>query len=114
MIGADAQSVLDVEDTRNRCQQALSDLPVADYRRSFTRTRPARPCRGPTSGTDCASRSSSPLSAVIPTYAFPTRSLARWGWWQFASGAWRDTEPGRVTAGTVEVVRFDEADVRGV
>ena len=54
------------------------------------------------------------ISAVIPTYASPPRDLARWGWWQFASGAWRDTEPGRVTDGTVEVVRFDEAGVRGV
>lgn len=32
---------------------------TSGYRRSFTRTRSARSCRGPTSGTDCASRSSS-------------------------------------------------------
>lgn len=53
------------------------------------------------------------ISTVIPAYASPPRDLARWGWWQFASGAWRDTEPGRVTDGTVEVVRFDEAGVHG-
>ena len=31
VVGADAQRVFDVEDTRNRCQQALASLPVADY-----------------------------------------------------------------------------------
>jgi hypothetical protein len=54
------------------------------------------------------------ISAVIPAYASPPRDLARWGWWQFASGAWRHTDPGRVTDGTVEVVWFDEGGVRGV
>jgi hypothetical protein len=54
------------------------------------------------------------ISTVIPAYASPPRDLARWGWWQFAPGAWRHTDPGRVTDGTVEVVRFDEAGVRGV
>jgi hypothetical protein len=39
VIGADAQSIFDVEDTRNRCQDALSDLPVADYLTTTPRNR---------------------------------------------------------------------------
>jgi hypothetical protein len=31
VIGADAQSIFDVEDARNRCQRGLSQLPLADY-----------------------------------------------------------------------------------
>jgi hypothetical protein len=54
------------------------------------------------------------ISSVIPTYACPPRDLARWGWWQFVSGAWHGTEPGRVTGETVETLRFDEAGVHGL
>ena len=39
VIGADAQSIFDVEDIRNRCQHALSDLPVADYLNTTPRNR---------------------------------------------------------------------------
>jgi len=39
VAGTDAQSVFDVEDTRNRCQQALRGLPVADYLTTAPRTR---------------------------------------------------------------------------
>lgn len=52
------------------------------------------------------------ISAVIPTYASPPSGLARWGWWQFEAGRWRDAVPGLATDGTVEVVRFDEAGIR--
>jgi TIR domain len=45
-VGADAQSIFDVEDTRNRCQQALSGLPLADYLTAAPRKRLA-PDRGP-------------------------------------------------------------------
>jgi hypothetical protein len=38
-IGADAQSVFDVEDTRNRCQWALCGLPIADYVTTTARNR---------------------------------------------------------------------------
>lgn len=53
------------------------------------------------------------VSTVIPTYTAPPRDLARWGWWRFEAGRWRDAEPGQVTGGTVQVVRFDEAGVHG-
>jgi hypothetical protein len=52
-------------------------------------------------------------SAVIPAYSSPPRDPACWGWWQFESGRWRDATPGHVTDGTAEVVRFDEAGIRG-
>ena len=42
-IGADAQSIFDVEDTRNRCQIALSDLPLADYLATIYRNPAVRP-----------------------------------------------------------------------
>ena len=43
VIGADAQSIFDVEDTRNRCQRALSDLPLADFLTTTTETAPPGP-----------------------------------------------------------------------
>jgi hypothetical protein len=52
-------------------------------------------------------------SIVIPTYAAPPDDIARWGWWRFTAGRWRDAEPGHVTGGTVQLVRFDEAGVDG-
>jgi hypothetical protein len=39
IVGADAQAIFDVEDTRNRCQQALSGLPLADYLTTTPRKR---------------------------------------------------------------------------
>jgi hypothetical protein len=53
------------------------------------------------------------ISAVIPAYSCPPRDLARWGWWQFEAGRWRDAAPGSVTGETAEVIRFDEAGIRG-
>lgn len=43
VIGADAQSIFDTEDTRNRCQRALSDLQLADYLTTTHRNRAPRP-----------------------------------------------------------------------
>ena len=39
VIGADAQSIFDVEEVRDRCQRALSDLPIADYLNTTPRNR---------------------------------------------------------------------------
>lgn len=50
---------------------------------------------------------------VIPAYAAPPEDVARWGWWRFTAGRWREAEPGHVTSGTVHLVRFDEAGVDG-
>jgi hypothetical protein len=52
-------------------------------------------------------------SIVIPTYAAPPEEPARWGWWCFVAGRWRDAEPGQVIGGSVQLVRFDEAGVDG-
>jgi hypothetical protein len=53
------------------------------------------------------------VSAVIPRYASPPGDPASWGWWRFESGQWRDAPPGRTAGEAAEVLRFDEAGVRG-
>jgi hypothetical protein len=53
------------------------------------------------------------ISIVIPTFAAPPEDAGRWGWWRFTADRWRVAEPGGVTAGTVQLVRFDEAGVDG-
>jgi hypothetical protein len=53
------------------------------------------------------------VSAVIPRYSSPPRSLARWGWWRFESGRWRGAAPGRTVEGAAAILRFDEGGVRG-
>lgn len=59
IVGTDAQAAFDVEDTRNRCQQILANLPVGDYLTTTPRhpravTSPAaaipRPAKGPHAG----------------------------------------------------------------
>jgi hypothetical protein len=65
MIGADAQSIFDVEDTRNRCQRALSCLPVADYLTTTARKRLAADrgqSRAPSPAEDDLAKGGSPMA----------------------------------------------------
>ena len=56
MVGTDAQSIFDVEDTRNRCQRALTNLPLREY--LTTTPRHLQAVSPPTSGAPSPARDS--------------------------------------------------------
>lgn len=64
IVGADAQSIFDVEDTRNRCQQAFSGLPLADYLTTTPRKRfaPNGQSQVPSPAEDDPAKGRSPLA----------------------------------------------------
>jgi hypothetical protein len=52
------------------------------------------------------------ISAVVPTYAGPPRSVTAWGWWSFQEGNWVAVRPPALLAGEITAVEFDEDGLR--
>jgi proteasome lid subunit RPN8/RPN11 len=52
------------------------------------------------------------VSAVVPDFEAPTSDPARWGWWRYTAGEWRQLVGPPTTTAQVEVITFDEGGIR--